>query len=107
MARNFLKDEAKGVLRYCNCLNVKILESSVKMVNDEVEKNLHTNNEFFMGYDSKLRCELDCGLYICTQVFLRKLVIFKTRNSFILKVVNVKGKEKKKNFKEILNLRKL
>uniref|UniRef100_B9IDS6 Uncharacterized protein n=1 Tax=Populus trichocarpa TaxID=3694 RepID=B9IDS6_POPTR len=55
MARNFLKDEAKGVLRYCNCLNVKILEPSVKMVNDEVEKNLHTNNEFFMGYDSKLR----------------------------------------------------
>jgi hypothetical protein len=49
-----------------------------------------------MGYDSKLRCELDYGLYICTQVFLRKLVIFKTRNSFILKLVNVKGKEKEK-----------
>lgn len=67
----------------------------MKIVSDEVEKNLHTNNEFFLGCDSKLRRELDYELYIWTKVCLRKLVIRKTRNSFILKLVNIKGKGKK------------
>jgi hypothetical protein len=43
----------------------------MNIVSDEVEKNLHTNNEFFIGYDFKPRCELDYELYIWIQVFLR------------------------------------
>lgn len=69
IARNFLKDEEKSVLRYGNCLKVKILEPSLNIVSDEVEKNLHTNNEFFIGYDFKPRRELDYELYIWIKCF--------------------------------------